>query len=89
MGNTIRTLYWQDDAVVLMDQKALPREERYVTCTDEGQVVAAIRDLTVRGAPAIGVAAAMAAAKGCDTRSVPIPELQRRLKAMGAYLPNC
>lgn len=38
---------------------------------------------------AIGVAAAMAAAKGCDTRSVPIPELQRRLKAMGAYLPNC
>ncbi len=64
MGNTIRTLYWQDDAVVLMDQKALPREERYVTCTDEGQVVAAIRDLTVRGAPAIGVAAAMGIALG-------------------------
>ncbi len=38
---------------------------------------------------AIGVAAAIAAERGCDTRSVPVTELQRRLKAMGAYLPNC
>ncbi len=37
---------------------------------------------------AIGVAAAMAAQKGCDTRAVPVPELQQRLKALGAYLPN-
>ncbi len=38
---------------------------------------------------AIGVAAAMAAKQGCDTRGVSVPELQRRLKAMGAFLPNC
>jgi len=37
---------------------------------------------------AIGVAAAIAAEQGHDTRGVPVPELQRRLKAMGAYLPN-
>ena len=64
MEDAIRTLFWQDDAVVLLDQKALPRVERYVTCTDYREVVAAIRDLTVRGAPAIGVAAALGIALG-------------------------
>jgi len=38
---------------------------------------------------AIGVAAGIAVEKGCDTRGVPVAELQRRLKALGAYLPNC
>jgi flavin-dependent dehydrogenase len=38
---------------------------------------------------AIGAAAAICAKQGCDTRGVPIAELHRRLKAMGAYLPNC
>jgi hypothetical protein len=38
---------------------------------------------------AIGVAAAICAKQGCDTRSVPMPELHRRLKNLGAYLPNC
>ncbi|HPB70219.1 MAG: S-methyl-5-thioribose-1-phosphate isomerase [Syntrophales bacterium] len=64
MEDAIHTLFWRDDTVVLLDQKALPREERYVTCTDYREVVAAIRDLTVRGAPAIGVAAALGIALG-------------------------
>jgi hypothetical protein len=38
---------------------------------------------------AIGTASAICAKQGCDTRAVPVPELLRRLKAMGAYLPNC
>ncbi len=38
---------------------------------------------------AIGVAAAIAVQRGCDTRGVPVAELQRRLKETGAYLPNC
>lgn len=38
---------------------------------------------------AIGVAAAICAQQGCDTRDVPAAELQRRLKDLGAYLPNC
>jgi len=38
---------------------------------------------------AIGVAAAICSHQGCDTRSVPIADLQRRLKELGAYLPNC
>ena len=60
----IRTLYWQDNAVVMIDQKALPLIERTITCRDHADVITAINDLTVRGAPAIGVAAAMGIALG-------------------------
>ncbi len=64
MNHSIRTIYWQDGTVVMIDQRALPLTERYVTCTDYRQVIAAINDLTIRGAPAIGVAAAMGIALG-------------------------
>jgi methylthioribose-1-phosphate isomerase len=64
MKQEIRTVFWQDGAVVMIDQKALPLAERYLTCTDHREVVAAISDLTVRGAPAIGVAAALGIALG-------------------------
>ena len=64
MGKEIRTVFWQDDAVVMIDQRALPLVERHVTCTDYREVIAAIKDLTVRGAPAIGVAAALGIALG-------------------------
>ena len=60
----IKTVFWKKNAVVLIDQNALPLVERQVVCSDYRQVIAAIRDLTVRGAPAIGVAAAMGAALG-------------------------
>jgi methylthioribose-1-phosphate isomerase len=64
MKQEIRTVFWQDGAVVMIDQKALPLAEQYVTCADYREVIAAINDLTVRGAPAIGVAAAMGIALG-------------------------
>lgn len=60
----IKTVFWKNNAVVLIDQNALPLVERQVVCSDYRRVIAAIRDLTVRGAPAIGVAAAMGAALG-------------------------
>jgi len=60
----IRTIYWEADTVCLIDQKALPGEERYITCRSYRELVEAIRDLTIRGAPAIGVAAAMGIALG-------------------------
>jgi methylthioribose-1-phosphate isomerase len=60
----IRTIHWADKAVVLIDQRALPGKVRYRTLTDWRDVVTAIKDLTVRGAPAIGVAAAMGIALG-------------------------
>ncbi|HEX7534121.1 MAG TPA: S-methyl-5-thioribose-1-phosphate isomerase [Syntrophales bacterium] len=64
MGSAIRTIFWKDDAVVMIDQKALPHEECQLRFTDYRDIIAAIKDLTVRGAPAIGVAAAMGIALG-------------------------
>ena len=60
----IRTIDWQDDAVVMIDQRRLPLEECYLTCRSHREVIAAINDLTIRGAPAIGIAAAMGIALG-------------------------
>jgi len=60
----IETIQWVDDAVVMIDQRRLPLEETYVTCRTYEEVAAAIRDMVIRGAPAIGVAAAMGVALG-------------------------
>ncbi len=77
----IRTVFWQDNAVVMIDQKALPAEERYVSCRDYREVIAAIKDLTLRGAPAIGVAAALGIALGSFHSSAEnITELQREFE---------
>jgi methylthioribose-1-phosphate isomerase len=64
MEQEIRTIFWKDGAVVMIDQRALPLTETLITCTDYRKVIAAINDLTIRGAPAIGVAAAMGIALG-------------------------
>ena len=60
----VETIQWIDGAVVMIDQTRLPLEEKYVTCRSYQEVAAAIRDMTIRGAPAIGVAAAMGVALG-------------------------
>jgi len=57
----IKTIIWKNNTVVLIDQNALPLAERYVSCRSYKEVISAIKDLTVRGAPAIGVAAALGA----------------------------
>jgi len=56
--DTIRAVLWQGDHLHLLDQRLLPREEAYVDCRTSDEVAQAIRDLVVRGAPAIGIAAA-------------------------------
>ena len=60
----IPTVGWEDGAVVMVDQRRLPAEEVYLRCHDPGEVAAAIRDMAIRGAPAIGVAAAFGVALG-------------------------
>lgn len=64
MTSPIRTVYWEDNAVVFIDQRLLPGVETYVISRDYRQVAAAIKDLSIRGAPAIGVAAALGIALG-------------------------
>ncbi|HQJ78596.1 MAG TPA: S-methyl-5-thioribose-1-phosphate isomerase, partial [Smithellaceae bacterium] len=79
----IKTVFWKKNAVVLIDQNALPLVERQVVCSDYRQVIAAIRDLTVRGAPAIGVAAAMGAALGALAfASEPIEKFKKKFNAI-------
>ena len=56
--DSIRALTFQDGQLHLLDQRALPFAETYVECLGAEQVATAIRDLVVRGAPAIGIAAA-------------------------------
>jgi len=60
----IKTLEWTDGGVRFLDQTKLPSEETYVTCATAEEVAEAIRTMVVRGAPAIGVAAAMGIALG-------------------------
>jgi methylthioribose-1-phosphate isomerase len=60
----VETIQWTPDGVVMIDQTRLPLEETYVTCHTYEDVAAHIKDMTIRGAPAIGVAAAMGVALG-------------------------
>ena len=73
----LKTLEWTDSGVRFIDQTRLPTEEIYVTCRDYREVAAAIRDMIVRGAPAIGVAAAMGIALGVrDSKAADYSELR-------------
>ena len=60
----VETIQWTDAGVVMIDQTKLPRETVFVTCTNFEEVAEAIRSMVIRGAPAIGVAAAMGVAIG-------------------------
>jgi methylthioribose-1-phosphate isomerase len=74
----IKTLEWTDAGVRFIDQTKLPLEETYVTCTSYEEVADAIRTMIVRGAPAIGVAAAMGVALGTlQSTAKTLPELER------------
>ncbi len=60
----VPTVAWENGAVVMVDQRRLPHEETFVRCRDHHEVAAAITDMVIRGAPAIGVAAALGLALG-------------------------
>ena len=57
----VRAVQWQGDHLRLLDQRRLPQQEAWIECRIAGEVASAIRDLAVRGAPAIGIAAAWGA----------------------------
>ena len=60
------TIEWQPDAVVMIDQRKLPGQEIYIRCKTAAEVARAIKTMVIRGAPAIGVAAAMGLALGMN-----------------------
>src|SRR6201982_1825988 len=76
----IQTLEWTDSGVRFIDQTKLPTEEIYVLCKTHEQVADVIRTMVVRGAPAIGVAAAMGIALGVkNSKAETVGELKRDL----------
>ena len=82
----VETIQWTPDGVVMIDQTRLPHEEVYVTCRDYREVARAIKDMIIRGAPAIGVAAAMGVALGVlkadsQTLDAEFPEICETLAA--------
>lgn len=76
----VETVQWIDNCVVLIDQTRLPLEELYVTCRNFQEVADAIRGMVVRGAPAIGVAAAMGVALG--VLHAPEPDLDSQFETI-------
>src|SRR5882762_7200077 len=89
----IQTVEWTDQGVRFIDQTKLPTEETYVTCTTYQQVADVIRNMVVRGAPAIGVAAAMGIALGVQkSRAETVADLKKDLdhicKVIGETRPT-
>ncbi len=86
LHDTIRAVVWKEDTLYLLDQRALPAREDYLPFHDAGAVAQAIRDMVVRGAPAIGITAAFGvvlaarqafAQAGADWRSAIEADLAR------------
>jgi methylthioribose-1-phosphate isomerase len=87
------TLRWRDGALELIDQRMLPAEQTYVRCDDAQSVATAIRDMVVRGAPAIGCAAAYGIAleaqrAASSARSSFDAALQRAFSVLQASRPT-
>jgi methylthioribose-1-phosphate isomerase len=83
----IPTLEWLPEGVNFLDQTKLPLEETYVLATDYKQVATVIRDMIVRGAPAIGVSAAMGMALGIDRSAAKaLPELTAEVAVVAKSL---
>ena len=78
--DTVRSVLWRGDRLRMLDQRKLPFAEDYIDCTTPEEVAQAIRDLVVRGAPAIGIAAAwgvvLAAQRGRAAIDAALPLLR-------------
>src|SRR5512140_911688 len=87
------TIAREADAVVMIDQRKLPASEIYVTCKSASEVARAIKTMVIRGAPAIGVAAAMGIALGMSKSKATgtkqfVTEFQKCCDMMAATRPT-
>jgi methylthioribose-1-phosphate isomerase len=79
----VEPIRWTPEGVVILDQLRLPGEVVYHTYTDYRDVAKAIKDMIIRGAPAIGVAAAMGAALGVErSKAKSLPELRAEFETI-------
>lgn len=79
--DTIRAVHWRGDRLSLLDQRLLPFEERLVDCRSAAEVAQAIKDLVVRGAPAIGIAAAWGVVLAAQQDAATLDSAVRTLRA--------
>ncbi len=89
----LKTVEWKDNSVVMIDQTKLPNELVYVTYTDFNDVAVAIRNLVVRGAPAIGVSGAFGLAlaalqSNASTKDQLIVDLEKAKKILFETRPT-
>lgn len=89
----VNTIEWKDGKVVMLDQSRLPCEVKFIECTDYSTVAEGIKSLWIRGAPAIGIAAAMGVALGAreikaDTYEEFIEKLEPVFNAMLSTRPT-
>jgi methylthioribose-1-phosphate isomerase len=78
------TIWWEGDRVTMIDQRKLPTEELYVDCRTYEEVADAIRTMVIRGAPAIGVAAAYGLVLGVQETG----DFERAASVLGATRPT-
>lgn len=84
-----KTIDWTGEAVVMLDQTRLPVEVLYRTCRSAEEVAEAIRGMVIRGAPAIGVAAALGIALGMkDLAAAPIQDVTGRMEELSALFAS-
>ncbi len=82
LKNLVETLRWVDDRLEMIDQRRLPHQFDYVSHASAAEVAASIRDMVIRGAPAIGVAAAYGVAlEAWRLRDQPAETQRRALEA--------
>ena len=82
----VPTLYWEDDVVMILDQRKLPGRTVFIPCRDMNRVIYCIQTLATRGAPAIGVAAAMGLALAARSIRVKDPQKFREQFAVKAEI---
>jgi methylthioribose-1-phosphate isomerase len=71
-------IYWDGNAVAILDQRLLPHKEKILRCVTPAQVISAIKTMAIRGAPAVGVAGAMALALGARNLNLSDPKSFRQ-----------
>ena len=85
----LMTVSWKDNSVVMIDQTKLPNKLEFVKCTTYEQVADCIKTLVIRGAPAIGVAAAMGLALAAvKSKAKTTSEIMHELDAASNVLKN-
>jgi methylthioribose-1-phosphate isomerase len=86
-------IYWKNGVLYLLDQRELPFRKTYVKCRTAGEVITAINNMTVRGAPLLGIVAAYGMVLGVKEvmaakRSVRRTDIARIAKKLGATRPT-